>query len=385
MTMRSDISINQELFEIYQRNFPFIERNEDTVRWILGNADNRVIEERNALRRLIGAAVVNQNTLLLLCVDAEYRNRGIGTGLLEGAEQAVRDSGFGTIAVGAGFDYITPGVPTSRSRFDSENEELYPELDRAADDFFTKRGYVHAWDCNCFDMRCDLTSWRGRCRHLPDEAPRIADGVTYRFAEPEEVENVCACVDDAWSDFTGYYRQEALYHADSPSRVLIAVRQGSRNWQSGSIEQGSQDRQDRSIEQRNQKQQRVLVEHGSQNWQDVPAEQGSQGEKDVQSAPAGQGDRNRGDGKASGEVAGTLIVTIEDKKRKLGSIGCTTVRPAFRGQHIAVGLVMEANRYLKEAGMKEAYLSYTYSGLDHMYGYAGYRICVYYMMAQKKL
>ena len=72
--MRSDISINQELFEIYQRNFPFIERNEDTVRWILGNADNRVIEERNALGRLIGAAVVNQNTLLLLCVDAEYRN-----------------------------------------------------------------------------------------------------------------------------------------------------------------------------------------------------------------------------------------------------------------------------------------------------------------------
>ena len=138
--MRSDISIKQELFEIYQRNFPFIERNEDTVRWILGNADNRVIEERNALGRLIGAAVVNQNALLLLCVDAEYRNRGIGTGLLEGAEQAVRDSGFGTIAVGAGFDYITPGVPTSRSRFDSENEELYPELDRAADDFFTKRG-----------------------------------------------------------------------------------------------------------------------------------------------------------------------------------------------------------------------------------------------------
>lgn len=357
-----DTSMNQELFELYQRNFSFVERNENTVRRILGNADNRIIEERNAPGRLIGAAVVNQNTLLLLCVDAEYRNGGIGTGLLEDAEQAVRDSGFDTIAVGAGFDYITPGVPTSRRRFDSENEELYPELDRAADDFFTKRGYVHAWECNCFDMRCDLTSQRGK-QHLPDEASRRADGVTYRFAEPEEVENVCACVDDAWSDFTEYYRQEALYHADSSSRVLIAVRQRSQDRQDGPIKQEDQDRQSRSIE------------------------QGSQDEKDVQKAPAGQGDRNRGqrDGKASGEVAGTLIVTIEDEKRKLGSIGCTAVRPAYRGQHIAVGLVMEANRYLKEAGMKEAYLSYTYSGLDHMYGYAGYRICVYYMMAQKKL
>lgn len=35
--------------------------------------------------------------------------------------------------------------------------------------------------------------------------------------------------------------------------------------------------------------------------------------------------------------------------------------------------------------LKEAYLGYTYSGLDHMYGYAGYKICVYYNMAFKRL
>jgi hypothetical protein len=35
--------------------------------------------------------------------------------------------------------------------------------------------------------------------------------------------------------------------------------------------------------------------------------------------------------------------------------------------------------------MKEAFLSYTYSGLDRLYGAAGYKINVYYMMAKKNL
>lgn len=48
-------------------------------------------------------------------------------------------------------------------------------------------------------------------------------------------------------------------------------------------------------------------------------------------------------------------------------------------------MVTLGTKYLKESGMKEAYLSYTYSRLDHMYGYAGYKIFVYFMMAKKKL
>lgn len=47
-------------------------------------------------------------------------------------------------------------------------------------------------------------------------------------------------------------------------------------------------------------------------------------------------------------------------------------------------MVTIGTKYLKDSGMKEAYLGYTYSGLDHMYGYAGYKICIYYMMAKKK-
>lgn len=86
-----------------------------------------------------------------------------------------------------------------------------------------------------------------------------------------------------------------------------------------------------------------------------------------------------------GEVVGTLIVGLEDNEKHLGSVGCTTVKPAYQGKHIAVNLVTIGTKYLKDIGVENAYLSYTYTGLDHMYGYAGYKICIYYMMAVKML
>lgn len=87
---------------------------------------------------------------------------------------------------------------------------------------------------------------------------------------------------------------------------------------------------------------------------------------------------------ADGKVVGTLIVDTNHESG-LGSVGCTAVHPEYRGRHIAVNMVTLGTKYLKDVGMKEAYLSYTYSGLDRMYGYAGYKIFVYFMMAKKKL
>jgi ribosomal protein S18 acetylase RimI-like enzyme len=86
-----------------------------------------------------------------------------------------------------------------------------------------------------------------------------------------------------------------------------------------------------------------------------------------------------------GEVCGTLIISIETEANKLGSVGCTTVANKYRGKHIGVNMVVLGTKYLKSLGLKDGYLGYTYSGLDKMYGYAGYKICIYYAMAQKKL
>lgn len=73
----------QELYEIYQRNFPFIMRAKQNVLQILSNEQNMVIEQRDEKNKLIGVSVMNQNAVLLFCVDEEHRNKGIGTRLLK--------------------------------------------------------------------------------------------------------------------------------------------------------------------------------------------------------------------------------------------------------------------------------------------------------------
>ncbi len=299
--------ISQELYALYSRNFPFTVRARESVLRILQNRENIILERRDEGERLIGASVVNKNTILMLCVVREYRGRGIGAQLLAMSEDAVRANGYDGIVVGNGFDYISPGVPTAWRYCAAENEALYPGLGESASDFFKKRGYAHSWGCNCFDMRLSLDEFIEPTCSMGD----IVDGVAYRWADLDDMAQICACTDDAFPEFTGFYRNEELYAAGSDQGVLVAV--------------------------------------------------------------------------SGGDVVGTLIVGVEDSSLRIGSLGCTTVRHAFRGKHIAVNLVNIGTKHLKDMGLKDAFLGYTYTGLDHMYGYAGYKICVYFMMAQKTL
>lgn len=303
-----EVIMQNELVALFRRNFPFIVREEETARRILEYKECKIIEKRNEQKALIGAAVLHNDTILMLCVDKEYRNRGLGSELLLAAETAIRSAGYEEINVGAGFDYLMPGVPTSKRYYEAVNERLYDGADETASNFFETRGYVHSWDCNCFDMRFPLSEFTRDTHAVGD----TVEGICYRFATEADVERVLDCTDAAYEEFTEYYKEPDQYRNEEGqhTRVLIAV-----------------------------------------------------------------------DGEV---VVGTLLVSLETEGEGLGSVGCTTVRPSHRGRHIGVNMVTIGTKYLKDSGMKEAYLGYTYSGLDHMYGYAGYKICIYYMMAKKK-
>lgn len=300
----------EEMIHLFRRNFPYIVRGEETVRRLLAREENRVLSRRDEAGKMIAASVIHKNNVLMLCVDAGYRGKGIGSELLRESEQLIRDAGYDRITVGAGEGYLAPGVPTSVMPAEQKLNaaRLYDGLTDEGAAFFRKRGYEHAWGReNCFDMRVRL-----------DELPAIENsvgdtvgGVTYRWAEAADMQAVCECTDDAHDGFTKYYGNSALYQSGSRERVMIA--------------------------------------------------------------------------ETEGRVAGALIVTAEGEAEGLGSVGCTAVRHADRGRHIAANMVRLGTKFLQKEGLLEAYLGYTYSGLDKLYGYAGYRICVYYLMAEKKL
>ena len=298
----------EEVYKLYREVFPYICREEETLREIIGHDSNIRIEKRNDGHELIAVSLIRKNTILLLVVREDYRRQGIGSHLLRESEDIIRQRGYNKVVLGVGDDYLMPGVPTSKRYFPAEHENLYHFLNTEASDFFERRGYKHSWhDSNCFDMRMSL-------KDFPNESPNVGDtinGCHYRWANKSDVEGIIKCVQEAEEDFVEYYRNPDLYVSNDHERVLVAI-----------------------------------VNH---------------------------------------EIVGTLIVGFETEGKGQGCVGCTTVKPSQRGRHIGVNMVMIGTRCLKDAGLDTATLSYTYSGLDHMYGYSGYQICTYYMMGEKYL
>lgn len=301
--------MNEDVYELYRKTFPYISRNQNTVKRIINNESNKVFrKELDGV--LAGCAIVNRNTILLLAVDEDFRKNGIGSGLLKQCEEEIKNNCFNRIILGVGFDYLMPGVPTSRKYAESVHENLNSLVNSSASDFFEKRGYVHSWkECNCFDMRMSLNN-------LPEINEFVGDtinGVNYKWALHEDLPGVIACADDAcknWDEsFSVYYKNTELYEGNEKKRVLIAKRNES--------------------------------------------------------------------------VVGALIVSAEDEEEHCGNVGCTSVVQKEWHNGIATKLVQLGTKYLKELGLSNASLSYTYSGLDKLYGTAGYKITVYYFMGEK--
>ena len=86
----------EELLKIYHKNFPNNIRDENTVKKIFGDSNNYIIQKRNN-NELIAVSVINRDTIIMLCVNKEYRNKGIGTDLLNQSEAYVLNNGFNKI------------------------------------------------------------------------------------------------------------------------------------------------------------------------------------------------------------------------------------------------------------------------------------------------
>ncbi|MCC8138097.1 MAG: GNAT family N-acetyltransferase [Clostridiales bacterium] len=287
--MAADVN---ELYNLFERNFPEVVCSKAGAEEILSHKGNQVIEKRSADGELIAASVINESTVLMLCVNEGFRKQGIGSWLVKESERLVRANGYDRMNFGAGFDYLMPGIPAS-----SENER-----------FFAKRGYIHEWGGReCFDMEADFESIRDFGISTGDTVNEIL----YRIAGIEDINAVLNCVENAEPGFVPYYRNEELFRDDSPECVLMA---GNGN-----------------------------------------------------------------------EVYGALIIELEAQLPGTGSIGCTSVRKDMRHRGIAGNMVRAAADYLKKAGMKRGYLSYTYTGLEKLYGVAGFRVTTRYLMTERQL
>ena len=279
-----------ELLELYHRNFSNNIRNEETVKDILSNPENHIIERRID-NKLIGVSIINKNTVLMLCVDEKYRHKGIGTKLLNQSEKYILEQGYDKVNVGAGYDYLMPGVLINEANIS----------------FFERRFYTHSWGKDeCFDMDMELKDTI--CDYNLGD---IVNGIRYRLATIKDLEEIKKCTDDAQDSFTKYYMNTKLYDTNNDQIVLVA--------------------------------------------------------------------------EDNGEICGTLIISKETEAPNMGSVGCTTTKHNHQGRGIATTMVQIGTKYLRDLGYKYGHLGYTYTGLDKMYGKAGYKVSTKYFMAEKPL
>lgn len=299
----------QEYIKFFRKQFPYVVRAERIVEKIFSAQGNGFFESRNKKGKLVGLALLNKSTILMLAVDKKYQGRGIGSKLLQMAEAQAEKEGWKEINVGAGEFYLTPGVPTDQKPFDEELKQanIFDGISNEGVEFFKKKGYSHSWeDANCFDMFQKLHPLK-----FDYKVGDTVEGITFNWAGKDDQKDVCKCVRYAYPKFGKFYKDENLYGADPKARVLVA----------------------------------------------------KNGDKTV----------------------GALIVNIGRDDKKMGSIGCTVVKVSERGKHIASNMAIIATNYFRQVGLKTAHLSYTFSGLDVLYGYSGYQICSYYFMGKKKL
>jgi GNAT superfamily N-acetyltransferase len=198
--------MTDEIFQLFRKTLPEIRRNEEKVKMSLNDKNNHLICFREG-DELSGCSVINENTIYLLCVAPRFRNCGIGTDLLRQSEEHIRGCGFDKVILGAGKDYIMPGVPMNDN----------------AHEFFKKRGYVHAWgDCGCFDMSQTLSDFDFGKNSVGD----TISGITYRWATLNDRDGILACVKDAEEKFVQYYQDENFYKKENDIIVLVAELEG---------------------------------------------------------------------------------------------------------------------------------------------------------------
>jgi GNAT superfamily N-acetyltransferase len=283
---------DNEILKLFRENLPNIIRRDGDVINAINDKDTHIIDYRDG-SKIAGISVINKDTIYLLCVDKPSQNQGIGTRLLLKSEECIKSKGFKKTTLGAGKDFIMPGVPMNDN----------------AHGFFKKFGYAHSWgDSGCIDMHQALDGFTWNDYAIGD----TINGIKYRWADVNDLKSTVKCVLGAEESFACLYKEEDMYKHDSTTPILIA---------------------ENSI-----------------------------------------------------EVVGAVMVNFEEGLRdNAATLDCLATAQKHRGKGIATALTTLGTKHLKDIGMQNAYLCYTYTDIANMYRRIGYEVCMEYFMGEKTL
>lgn len=186
MTMKKE-----QLYELYKQCFPKIGCKEELFYEKI-NVDiaKFIVEETNGT--LIGVAVITEDTLTLLMVHPDCWKQGIGTRLLERAEEQIKTDGHDTVYLGFhSGQCLFQGVPVM------DQEEVL--------EFFQKRGYEEIkWSLDLVMFLKDY-SYENTLKKI--HAPDLST-ITFRYAQAGDAERLEAAVREVDEDWCRYVKAD---------------------------------------------------------------------------------------------------------------------------------------------------------------------------------
>ena len=183
-----------EIFNLYNRCFPDFQLEQGSFYELL-ELETAEIFRTCENERLTGFAIVRGNAIVLLCVDEAYRNKGLGSGLLQKSEDFIKSKGAEKIILGNAPRYIFQGVP---------------DKDPRVVEFFKKRGYSAEWTSS--NLHLELDDFDIYKLNIPEKP----DTVSFRMAEENDRPALMRAVKYTDEKWVGIYE-----NLDAP--VMLAV------------------------------------------------------------------------------------------------------------------------------------------------------------------
>ena len=84
------------------------------------------------------------------------------------------------------------------------------------------------------------------------------------------------------------------------------------------------------------------------------------------------------------DVRGALMIGTESEEKSVGYAGCIITAPRHRNKGIATNLMKIGTSRMKDMGLKNVWLSYTYTAVANIYSKIGYNICMEYFMGENE-
>lgn len=191
--------MKNELYELYQQCFPTLKMKKENFLHKIDYDHSEIIMEQEH-SQMVGVAVVNQNSILLLCVAPRMQKKGYGTKLLRRAEDLIRKNKYDHVVLGCGRNYLFPGVPLKEVK--------------SSKAFFSKYGYLS--DYESVDMELSLQDFNFKSTKVPELEIDIQYGFVDRSKRAELFEVVRA-VNESW----------VSYYQNSLDSAYVAVSNGN--------------------------------------------------------------------------------------------------------------------------------------------------------------